>query len=219
MNNKIKTYCIILSVLYSIVVICSLSDTIESLKAGYKIGREEPRNTTWYMATLNLKVSPIEGMHTYPERVINSVTGQEVRAEANNFNIRIENSNIDIPLYLKIFRGFIIALSVVFLVGVVYLPFLFFSVIKSATKGKILEQKVIRNIQRIGYILIIYYIINLLAYYSDYLIAQYVMTFEKYRTIIDISDFGLLFLGLVTLLMTEILKVSRQLKEEQDLTI
>ena len=196
-----------------------MSDTIESFKAGYKIGRESSPNTTWYMLTLHLRVLPIEGLHTYPEKIINSVTGQEVRAEANNFKIRIENSNIDIPVYVKVFRGFIIALSVVFLAGIVYLPFLFFSVIKSATKGKILEPKVIRNIQRIGYILIIYYVIDSLAYFSDYLIAQYVMTFEKYRAVIDVSDFGLLFLGLVTLLMTEILKVSRQLKEEQDLTI
>lgn len=219
MNNKIKIYCIILSILYTVVVICSMSDTIESFKAGYKIGRESSPNTPWYMLTLHLRVLPIEGLHTYPEKIINSVTGQEVRAEANNFKIRIENSNIDIPVYVKVFRGFIIALSVVFLAGIVYLPFLFFSVIKSATKGKILEPKVIRNIQRIGYILIIYYVIDSLAYFSDYLIAQYVMTFEKYRAVIDVSDFGLLFLGLVTLLMTEILKVSRQLKEEQDLTI
>lgn len=219
MNNKIKTYCIILSILYSVVVICSLSDTIESFKAGYKIGRESSPNTPWYMLTLHLRVLPIEGLHTYPERITNSVTGQEVRAEANNFKIRIENSNIDIPVYIKVFRGFIIVLSVVFLAGIVYLPFLFFSVIKSATKGKILEPKVIHKIQRIGYILIIYYIIDSLAYFSDYLVAQYVMTFEKYRAVIDLSDFGLLFLGLVTLLMTEILKVSRQLKEEQDLTI
>nr|WP_297163161.1 DUF2975 domain-containing protein [uncultured Dysgonomonas sp.] len=219
MNNKIKIYCIILSILYTVVVICSLSDTIESFKAGYKIGRESSPNTPWYMLTLHLRVLPIEGLHTYPEKIINSVTGQEVRAEANNYKIRIENSNIDIPVYVKVFRGFIIALSVVFLAGIIYLPFLFFSVIKSATKGKILEPKVIRNIQRIGYILIIYYIIDSLAYFSDYLVAQYVMTFEKYRAVIDVSDFGLLFLGLVTLLMTEILKVSRQLKEEQDLTI
>lgn len=196
-----------------------MSDTIESFKAGYKIGRESSPNTPWYMLTLHLRVLPIEGLHTYPEKIINSVTGQEVRAEANNYKIRIENSNIDIPVYVKVFRGFIIALSVVFLSGIIYLPFLFFSVIKSATKGKILEPKVIRNIQRIGYILIIYYIIDSLAYFSDYLVAQYVMTFEKYRAVIDVSDFGLLFLGLVTLLMTEILKVSRQLKEEQDLTI
>lgn len=219
MNNKIKIYCIILSILYTVVVICSMSDTIESFKAGYKIGRESSPNTPWYMLTLHLRVLPIEGLHTYPEKIINSVTGQEVRAEANNYKIRIENSNIDIPVYVKVFRGFIIALSVVFLAGIIYLPFLFFSVIKSATKGKILEPKVIRNIQRIGYILIIYYIIDSLAYFSDYLVAQYVMTFEKYRAVIDVSDFGLLFLGLVTLLMTEILKVSRQLKEEQDLTI
>lgn len=219
MNNKIKIYCIILSILYTVVVICSMSDTIESFKAGYKIGRESSPNTPWYMLTLHLRVLPIEGLHTYPEKIINSVTGQEVRAEANNYKIRIENSNIDIPVYVKVFRGFFIPLSVVFLAGIIYLPFLFFSVIKSATKGKILEPKVIRNIQRIGYILIIYYIIDSLAYFSDYLVAQYVMTFEKYRAVIDVSDFGLLFLGLVTLLMTEILKVSRQLKEEQDLTI
>ncbi|QIK55176.1 DUF2975 domain-containing protein [Dysgonomonas sp. HDW5B] len=219
MNNKIKIYCIILSILYTVVVICSMSDTIESFKAGYKIGRESSPNTPWYMLTLHLRVLPIEGLHTYPEKIINSVTGQEVRAEANNYKIRIENSNIDIPVYVKVFRGFIIALSVVFLAGIIYLPFLFFSVIKSATKGKILEPKVIHKIQRIGYILIIYYLIDSLAYFSDYLVAQYVMTFEKYRAVIDVSDFGLLFLGLVTLLMTEILKVSRQMKEEQDLTI
>lgn len=219
MNNKIKTYCIILSIIYTVVVICSLSDAIESFKAGYKQGRESSQTTPWYMHTLYLKVLPIEGLHTYPERIINTVTGQEVRAEANNLKVKMENTNIEIPTYLKVFRGFIFVLAIVFLLGIIYLPFLFFSVIKSATRGKILESKVIRNTQRIGYILIIYYLIDTLAYFSDYLIAQHVIIFQKYRAVIDVSDFGLLSLGLVTLLMTEILKVSRQLKEEQDLTI
>lgn len=219
MNNKIKVYCILLSIIYTIVVIVSITDAVESFKAGFKQGHETSHTTPWYMYTLHLKVVPIEGLHTYPERIVNTFTGQEVRAEANNFKIKIENSNIEIPLYLKIFRGFVYVLAIVFLAGVIYLPFLFFSVIKSATKGKILESKVIRKIQRLGYLLIIYYIIDSLAYLSDYLIAQHVMIFERYRAVMDVSDFGLLFLGLVTLLLTEILKVSRQLKEEQDLTI
>lgn len=201
-------------------VIFGVSDAIESFKAGFKQGHENSHSTTpWYMYTLHLKVLPIEGLHTYPERIINTVTGQEVKAEANNLKIKMVNSNIEIPVYLKVFRGFILVLAVVFLIGIIYLPFLFFSVVKSATKGRILESKVIRNIQRIGWILIIYYLIDTLAYFSDYLIAQHVITFEKYKAVIDFSDFGLLFLGIVTLLLSEILKVSRQLKEEQDLTI
>ena len=218
MNSKIKTYCIILSVIYSIVVIYTISDVIDGFKAGYKQGHETS-STPWYMRTLHLKVLPIEGLYSYPEKVINKLTDQEVKAEPDYYRVRLDNSNIEIPLYLKISRGIIIFLSVLSIAAAIYLPFVFFSVVKSATKGEILEYKVIRKIQQIGYILIFYYLMNLLAYLSDFLISKHVIIFERYRAIIDLSDFGLLLLGLVTLLMTEILRVSRQLKEEQDLTI
>lgn len=218
MNSKIKIYCIILSVIYSIVVIYTLSDIVDSFKAGFKEGRETT-TTPWYMRTLHLKVLPVEGIYSYPEKIKNTFTAQEVKAEPNYYKIKLDNSNIEIPLYLKIFKGFIVALSVFALGAAVYLPFIFFSVVKSATKGKILEHNVIRKIQQIGYILIFYYLMDSLAYFSDFLISKHVIMFERYRAVIDLSDFGLLLLGLVTLLMTEILKVSRQLKEEQDLTI
>lgn len=219
MNSKIKIYCIILSVIYIIVVLCSISDAVDSFKAGFKQGQESSKSSSWYMYTFHLKVLPTEGLHTYPDKLTNTLTGEEIKAESSNYKIKIGNSNVDIPAYLKAFRGLIIVLSIVFLIGILYLPFLFFSVVKSASKGKILESKVIRRIQRIGYILIIYYLIDTLAYLCDYLIAKHVIALENYKTVIDFSDFGLLFLGLVTLLMTEILKVSRQLKEDQDLTI
>lgn len=218
MNSKIKIYCIILSVIYSILVIYTLSDVVDDFKAGYKEGHETT-TTPWYMRTLHLKVIPTEGIYSYPEKITNTLTAQEISAEPNYLKLKLDNSNIEIPLYLKIFRGIIVALSVLALVSTIYLPFIFFSVVKSATKGKILEYDVIRKIQQIGYILVFYYLMDSLTYFSDYLISQHVIVLEKYRAIIDLSDFGLLLLGLVTLLMTEILKVSRQLKEEQDLTI
>ncbi len=218
MNNKIKTYCIILSVIYAIVVIYTTSDVVDSIKSGYKLGHETT-TTPWYMRTLHLKVLPRDGLYSFPEKITNTVTGQIVKAEPNYYKIKPDNSIIDIPFYLKLFKGTLVGLSFVALAAAIYLPFLFFSVVRAATKGQILEHKIIKKIQRIGCILIFYYLMDSFVYLSDYLISKHVMTFEKYRAVIDFSDFGLLLLGLVTLLMTEILKVSRQMKEEQDLTI
>lgn len=219
MNKKIKTYCLILAIVYSIVVIFSIFESVTDFQEGYKQGRNEETKSLWYAKTLHLHVVPIGGMYTYPEKIKNTLTGQELQAETKIYKILPQNSDRTIPLYLKIFRGSIMALALAFMAALVYLPILFFGVIKSATKGKMLEYKTIRKIQRIGYILIMYYIFDFLAYASDFLVAKYLVALENYRAIVNFTDPGILFLGIVTLLFAEILKVSRQLKEEQDLTI
>ncbi|PXV69069.1 Protein of unknown function (DUF2975) [Dysgonomonas alginatilytica] len=219
MNKRIKIFCLILSIIYVSVVIYSIFDVADSFIAGYKQGQEEAKDSSKNIQTLHLKLKPIEGGYVYPEKVVNTLTGQEMKAEIGEYKIKFDNSENPLPVHLKVFRGIIIFLAVVILAGLIYLPFLFFSIIKSGTKGKMLEHKTIRKIQQIGYLLIIYYIINVVICLSDFMIAKHAVALEKYRFIIDFSDFGFLFLGLVTLLLAEILKVSVQLKEEQDLTI
>ena len=219
MNKRIKILCLLLSIIYTGVVIYCIFDFGDGIMAGYKQGKEQAKGSSKNIQRLHVKVKPIEGVYTYPDRTINTLTGQEIKAEVSDYRIAFDSSDTPLPSYVEILRGIVILLAVIVLIGLIYLPFLFFSIIKSATKGKMLEHKTIRNIQRVGYLLIIYYLINIVAYLSDFVIAKHIVTLEKYRIIVDLSDFSFLFLGLVTLLLAEILKVSVQLKEEQDLTI
>ncbi|MBF0574711.1 DUF2975 domain-containing protein [Dysgonomonas sp. GY617] len=219
MNKRIKILCLLLSAIYIGVVIYCIFDFGDGMMAGYRHGKKQAQNSSTNIQRLHVKVKPIEGVYTYPDKMINTLTGQEVKAEVSDCRIALDSSDTPLPSYMKISRGVVVVLAIIVLIGLIYLPFLFFSIVKSATRGKMLEHKTIRKIQRVGYLLIIYYLINTVVYLSDFIIAKQIVTLEKYRIIFDFSDFSFLFLGLVTLLLAEILKVSVQLKEEQDLTI
>ena len=96
---------------------------------------------------------------------------------------------------------------------------MFFRVIRAASKGNLIDLKVIKRIRKIGIILILFYIADILANTIDTLKAEYLVHFENYNFFIDFSGFGTLILGIVTLLLAEILHMTLKMKEEQDLTI
>lgn len=219
MNSKIRIYSIVLAIIYGVILAHTMFLAVDQFKAGFRLAEKKTSSSSSYMNILHVAISPKDGIYTYPEIIKNTITGQDVCVESTMFKIDLSNTNIKIPNYLKYIRITLMFLSFVILATFLYLPFLFFSTVKQATKGHILTPKVIRKIQYMGYIILFSYVANIVSYLSDFMISKYVVEFEKYNVVFDSYDFGYLLLGFVTLLMAEILKVSGKLKEEQDLTI
>lgn len=213
MNKKIRVYCLILAIIYVFVVMYTAFMEISSFKAGFKEGiTDVPREI------LHVNMIPKSGGYSFPDKFTDITGKQDIRMEVRSAKVMVLNPS---KLPTAIFLGYYVVLFSAFvLLGcTVWLPFLFFKIIRAASKGNFLDIKVISRIRKIGIILIFFYFMDVMACMIDTLKAQYLMDLENYKFFIDFSGFGTLILGIVTLLLAEILSVTLKMKEEQDLTI
>lgn len=213
MNKKIRVYCLILAIIYVFVVMYTAFMEISSFKAGFKEGiTDVPREI------LHVNMIPKSGGYSFPDKLTDITGKQDIRMEVRSAKVMVLNPA---KLPTAIFLGYYVVLFSAFvLLGcTVWLPFLFFKIIRAASKGNFLDIKVISRIRKIGIILIFFYFMDVMAYMIYTLKAQYLMDLENYKFFVDFSGFGTLILGVVTLLLAEILSVTLKMKEEQDLTI
>jgi len=219
MNTKIKLYCIILSVIYAGIIISHLASSAEIFMKGVELGHDSAeKNSSLYI--YHFKVTPENRRYSFPEKMNNSLTGEEMNVEVGEYKIMMnelpegaDSTKEKILLIVKYL------LSFVFVATIIYLPFVFFRIIKGTTKNNIIEIKVIQNISKMGWLLVAMFAIETLISVMDVSSIRNLVKIEGYNIVMDYSNYMLLILGVVTLLLAEVLRVSLKLKEDQDLTI
>jgi len=222
MNSRIKILCIILSLIYAGLIISSVAPAFEIFKTGIDLGKvSSNKNTRYEIYHFNVVPKTINfGNYTFPTTLTNVATGEEIKAEATGYKVGIAKSQDEnhslggiIVLIIKLI------LSLIIIGLIVYIPILFFGIVKASTKGNIIEAGVIKKVSKLGWSLIGILTIDILVIGSDYITIKQLIELEHYRIMMDYSSYYLLILGTVTLLLAEVLKVSLNLKEEQELTI
>lgn len=219
MGKNIKIYSLIIAMIYCLVIIQYVYEAAAGAKTGFEMGMNDARN---YQHTdlFHFKVEPNNGQLTFPEMIVNTLTGEKMIAEAGEYKVKIAIPFGDRPVSLVVFDIIKTASAFFMLAILIYIPFLFFSIIKLVNKGGILEPKTIKKISRIGWLLLIIFIFNTLIYdIFDPIMASKVIQIEGYKIIPNLSNLSSLFLSIIVLFLGEILKHTAKLKEEQDLTI
>jgi hypothetical protein len=193
--------------------------------AGFKLGMEEAKSAKSdgkrsEIGIYHFKVEPRMGRYTYPETIINNADGECVQAEVAEYKVKTTNMNNKLPAYIVVLGWVKSILAFVVLFALLYIPFLFFKTIASVVKNRVIDDKTISRIQRMGWIVTGYFIIDFFFYKIYEVVAvEHLFRLRHYQAAIDYTDCILLILGIVLLLLAEILKVSLKMKEEQDLTI
>jgi len=221
MEKKIKLYSIILALVYFSLVIYSFYQGLESFQAGFNMGRESAMDISKSSLEIHhFKVKPVDGAYTYPELITNTKTGEQIKAETREYAVLMNapfSSHSTLSFIIKILQ---LLFSFVFIFIFFCIPVLFFKTIRSIIKGNILNKGNIRRISALSWLLIGYYLLNLLLYnMGETYITKQLLQLDNYEVVSDYSDMTALILGIVTLLFAEILKLSLRMKEEQDLTI
>jgi hypothetical protein len=182
---------------------------------GFKNGKD--RNYTSEIYDLNLE--PKDGKYTFQEQIKNEKDNQYVSAEVRSYLIKTNTSYSSIPSGLKIIK-LVCLVSIVFLVlGLLFSPILFFSIIYSITKNRIITSSLVLRTRVLGWLLILFSIIDIIYTINNTMILSEIMKIENYEIVMGQPDYMMLVLGLVILILAEILKMSLKIKEEQDLTI
>ncbi|MDR3061341.1 MAG: DUF2975 domain-containing protein, partial [Dysgonamonadaceae bacterium] len=104
---------------------------------------------------------------------------------------------------------------------IIYLPVQSFKVVRSIARDDIFDEKNILRIRRIGYSLILMFLIAIFIAFTSMATARYMVSLKDYRVLfpLDSTDIFTLIFGILVLIFAEILKIATQIKEEQDLTV
>lgn len=219
MNRKIKIYSIVLAVVYVTMITYHVFKGFDDFKAGFEMGMSETKSGK-NVEIYHFKVEPVSGRYTFPSEVMNLLTNKPVSIEASEYKVKLFATDYIMPEWVSVLNAVRIIFTFLVLVVLFYIPVLFFSIIRSVTKDKIIDGRVIGKIKRIGWLLVGFFIYDFVFFkLLEPITVRHIMQFKDYNIVSDFSDLTVLILGLVTLLMGEILNISLKLKEDQDLTI
>ncbi|MDH6309173.1 hypothetical protein M2451_001744 [Dysgonomonas sp. PFB1-18] len=218
MNTRIKIYCIILSIIYILIILGSMPGSIEGFIKGSS-DAERQNNLGKSIDVLYITVEPKDGYYAYPEKMKSKTGSSDLSLSATTYHVESEGGNKELSVGLIIFKYFSYILLFFAGMAMIASPFIFYKILRSVTKNKIIDDGVISNIRLLGYFLVYIFVTSTLFQIVNYLSAKQLIEFTDYKITFELQDIGILILAFVTLLLAEILKVSLNLKEEQDLTI
>ena len=218
MSKKLKFYGLCLTVVYVIFFGHNVYEFAKYGVGGYNFGNKEVEKLGNYHVLVS-SVVPVGGSVTFPTTVINEKTGEEVCVEIRELMAFIFDSPDTMPTYVKLMdlsiHVFAFGVFLLFLI----IPFLVYRVMKSISKNEFYSLKNIRRIKKLSYILLAIYAVTLLESYLRVLIANAYLQIKDYTACLSDFNYALLFMGLVVLIMSEILRYTTSIKEEQELTI
>ena len=169
---------------------------------------------------LYMFIQPVNGYYTLPTLVKNQKTGETITAEVRQLYVNVNWLVKDLPPWYNMIKITQLLLSILILFVMIYIPVQSFRVLRSIIKDEIFDIKNIRRIRRIGYSLLLCFIVAFGFGYATTLLAKEMISLENYKILFSIGDDSMFLLfGLVVLLFAEVLKISHMMKEEQDLTV
>jgi Protein of unknown function (DUF2975). len=219
MSKKLYFYSLCLTVVYIVFFVHSAYEMGQFGLAGFKLGYNDGRQSELEHHVVGNYIIPIEGSATFPSTFINKKTGEEVRLEIRQVLAYVTKSPESVPFYVKLAEIMSLVLVFILLALFIYLPFVVFRIMKSITKDEFYSVKNIKRIKKTSFILLGIFLISLITNISNVITTNAYMQMENYEAYLGDLNYSLLFLGLITLILSEILRYTTTIKEEQDLTI
>jgi len=216
--NTAKTKLTLLSILailaYCLLLLSSIVDGWDDFKLGFKEGFKDTPKKEFYFVDMKAK----QGFASFPDSIINIKTGDKV-------NIRYDKAQLKatiVPiqgksLFIYELIESLLAL-VIFFIGI-YIPVLFFKLMSTLYFEVVFDKKNIRYIQKIGILLLLFYVVYFIFNYISYLVNISLFNFSNYTIQREPTDIVWILLGIVVLLFAEIVSKGSKIQEEQDLTI
>jgi len=227
MDRRLKIITIALSLVYLAIIVGFVeqmaADFISGFKAGIEKGVDSSEKgeipTVSATGFFHIYLKPDKGYRSFPTTMINQLDGKPMKTEIEKMIVEISDVKEQLPkgtvvndIFLTIFSFFTLFVSVL-------IPIQTFRIIRSISKNKIFDPKNIKKLRSIGYALIAVFVAGIVVAFLHYRVATSVVNIEGYSVQMKWENITLVILGLVVLMFAEVLKVSVQMKEEQDLTV
>jgi hypothetical protein len=217
--KRIKTLCIVLlMVFFGSVYEGAVLPFIDGVKYGmaiakYQLEHKEKTDEFILLDVVSKNYNFLEESET------NLKTGERVLIRPSNVTVLV-HSLPDKPLLWVLLQVVCFVFVLITLVLGACIPFLVVKIVRSLQSSQVFDRKILRNINRIGVILLMTGILGSLLQVINVYSAETMVDLSHYNfTYAKVIDFNPIIMGVVILIMNEILKISIEIKEEQDLTI
>lgn len=219
MKNRIKIYAIALLVIYSVITIVGIVRGFEEGAASFMQGAKDARSDEYFCdETFDLLITPKKGGHSFAEKY-EGVNGNVYASEPVLIRTYVETSARDMPTSLLVFYVGFGLLMIYILFVLVYIPILFCFIIRDVLVKDVFESSLIGNIRLMGWLLLSVAAIYNVFVISRYFIAKQMIEFSDYDILFPGIETNPLILGVIALFIAEVLKMSKKMKEDQELTI
>jgi hypothetical protein len=220
MSKKLYFYSLCLAVIYAIFVGHALYKGSQSFVSGFKEGWEQSRTHSYSSTSIcGGDLTPLSGPETFPSKFLNLKTGKEERLEIKQVLAHLSQIPESIPVYVKVMDVFQLLLAFVIIFLFIYLPFVVYRIMKSVSRQDFYSIVNINRIRKVSFILLGIFFISLVINGCMVAVTNTYMQIEGYKASFKEFNYSLLFLGLVILVLSEILRYTTVIKAEQDLTI
>lgn len=232
MNKKIKLYTtlfVVAFVIYVLTKVFGFSNTSYlTSEDEYMEVTEEPEGfvqrdtlpngaTTWRSATMSYEVYVQPKMTRNDKVLMSHANGQDWRMDIKKVSV-VKPWDASEKDYATIAFIAIGAITGLFFLG--WMLWIVFQTIRSIRRGEIFVADVSRKMETIGKLLVALYIIDVILgflmtqYYIEHIhIANYAIVYH------NDSDIMYIFTGLALMIISQVILMGKELKEEQDLTI
>lgn len=223
MNRKFKLSGLLIFLALSLSLMTGLVLNLNDFIQGFKGGIETPQDQG---IRISLLLSP---KHQYTNNVFGaellnqkdslSYSLKPAIIEANTFIHETTKSGANIKLIgkyalIQIISGLVAVC--LYLLAIIY----FFQFILAVHKGRLFERRNLKLLNRLGVCLIATFFLELIFFYIDHSLANQLFSFEDYSISFRANiSFIQLISGLSALLVSQILAIGKEMKDEQELTI
>lgn len=231
MNKKIKIYSLILLL---VIIVSALSNTlrVEHSSSVQKVGEQmelvdypsdidfshtSANGDTTYRKWFSCKVNVVANNYDDRKVLISKVGDQtcEVNLQKVELKFSVPYTTNETGLI-----GISIGFSICRIAIAIWLLSIIFKTIRSIIKGEIFVTKISKNLEKIGIILCVIYLVKWLG---SYILAQYMIDHIHlaYHSVVYKNECNIMFLimGLSLMVVSQIILMGKDLKEENDLTI
>lgn len=216
MKKKFNVYCTLLLLAFAICQFADPTSGFRDFVRGFNEGFESAGSETDSSDSEEMSIF-LEPNHyaIHPDTLINTVCGEKVPASIQAVRIYPSSLKADsvynITSMVNMFVGFIVALSLVWT---------FITLITSVNRGEIFENQITRNLSRLGVFLLVIYLSEIVYELNLYFHLKSQFAVEGYRLIQYAGHNNMyLYTGLALLAVAQVIKMGKEMKDEQELTI
>lgn len=217
--KRLKTLCIVLLfIFFGSLYQGAVMPFIEGVKYGITIAKYEQLNQqkTDDFLMMDVTAKDISHMETSEK---NLKTGEQVLIRPTNVSVLVQ-SLPQKPVWWIVLQGIYAVFTIIVLALGIWIPFLVVKILRSLQHSEVFDRINLKRINRIGIIILTMGIIGSVIQAINIYSAQYMVDLSHYNfSYAKVIDFNAIIMGVIILIMNEVLKISIEIKEEQDLTI
>lgn len=217
MRNKVKIYAALIGFVYTIMVVAVGVAEFKEMKTGFNAGynqRDENNISFIFEADVAHKSKDL----VFAEK-LESINAQEVRVEPRKMLMALDYPREEIPTDITVRYMGILLFAILTLIIILYIPFCFYQIVRKTVVKEVLDQFVIKRIARIGWMLMIYFVSDVLVKVINYSATKKYLILADYDVVFPSISYNVLMLSVLALFLAQVLNMSLTMKEEQDLTI